>query len=555
MATYTVNGVVDARSSNLSNIDEIKFEGSLLGLVSYFDLTINASQIGGSGISSTATIRGLPGNSTVVGALLGTTHNINIVGGSADISGWNMVNWTDTSLNLFERQIVYDGNNTGVRFVGSNGGHDVINGGTGNDYLEGGIANLLVTGNRINAGAGNDTLVSSRGSIYERGFDGGQGFDTLVVDRSSSTAGFTTNAGSSNQLNIVDISGSTWSATNIEQVLLRGGSGVDTLRGLGSDDTLIGNAGNDFLYGGAANDTLDGGSGADLLDGGSGTDLAAYYSSGTGLVVDLLSPGLNSGDAAGDVYVSIEGIAGTAFADSLRGDGNANILYGNEGNDILFGRGGDDLVLGGQGDDNIFGEEGNDALYGGDGDDVLTGGLGADLLVGEDGIDLASYFYAATAVTADLAFASFANTGEATGDGYVKIEGLKGSNLDDSLRGNDAINYLYGGDGNDQIYGRGGFDIIVGEGGNDYLSGGEGNDTFVFAAGAGSDTIADFEGGLGGTDVLLFYSSLGVSSYNDVMSRATQYGNDVRFDFADGTNVTVANMNMAHFAQDDFLFA
>ncbi|WP_299752992.1 calcium-binding protein, partial [uncultured Tateyamaria sp.] len=156
--------------------------------------------------------------------------------------------------------------------------------------------------------------------------------------------------------------------------------------------------GNDSLYGGAGNDHLIGGAGADYLDGGDGFNQAAYWDATSGVTADLANAAANTGEAAGDVFVSIESLAGSAHADTLRGDAANN---------------------------NLWGLDGSDSLYGGSGSDYLVGGAGADYLDGGDGFDQAAYWGAASGVTIDLANAA-ANTGEAAGDVFVSIESLAG---------------------------------------------------------------------------------------------------------------------------------
>src|SRR6185295_14112803 len=90
---------------------------------------------------------------------------------------------------------------------------------------------------------------------------------------------------------------------------------------------------------------------ADSLDGGIGTDTASYATAGAGVAARLAAPAGNTGDAAGDSYVSIENLTGTNFADTLTGDGNANVLAGLDGNDTLIGGAGADSLDGGAGSD------------------------------------------------------------------------------------------------------------------------------------------------------------------------------------------------------------
>src|SRR5690606_35055286 len=97
------------------------------------------------------------------------------------------------------------------------------------------------------------------------------------------------------------------------------------------------------------------------------------------LLVDLAQPDSNTGEAAGDIYDSIEDLAGGFGNDTLFGDGGDNGLYGREGADRLIGRGGNDYLNGGSG---------ADWLEGGAGDDTMRGGLGVDTFVFNTGHDV-----------------------------------------------------------------------------------------------------------------------------------------------------------------------
>lgn len=111
----------------------------------------------------------------------------------------------------------------------------------------------------------------------------------------------------------------------------------------------------------------------------------------------------------------------------------------------------------------------------------------------------------------------------------------------------DADDVLYGGAGNDKIYGGYGNDEIHGGAGNDKLYGGEGSDKFVFdAITDGTDTIMDFEQGIGGdiidiTNILTGFEE-GVDDLNDFVQVVTQGGNDVLRVNADGVGTDFVNI-------------
>ncbi len=129
-----------------------------------------------------------------------------------------------------------------------------------------------------------------------------------------------------------------------------GDAGANYLTSLGGDDYLAGVEGNDTLLGGAGNDQFWGGTGSDYIDGSTGFDIARYDFAASG-VVARLDGGAGGGEAAGDTYVSIEALYGSAFGDVLIGDAGGNVLAGLDGADLLYGLGGNDILLGGGGAD------------------------------------------------------------------------------------------------------------------------------------------------------------------------------------------------------------
>ena len=112
----------------------------------------------------------------------------------------------------------------------------------------------------------------------------------------------------------------------------------------------MGGSGNDVLIGGAGGLRDGDNSAGDILVGGSGLDVASYETASAGVSASLSDASTNSGDAAGDVYSSIEGLVGSDFGDTLEGDALGNEITGGQGDDTLRGGAGDDLYVFRRGD-------------------------------------------------------------------------------------------------------------------------------------------------------------------------------------------------------------
>ncbi|MBW8728449.1 MAG: calcium-binding protein [Inquilinus limosus] len=269
-------------------------------------------------------------------------------------------------------------------------GEDAVRGGDGNDYLEGGGGADFLVG-----GAGSDTasyLLSPAGVVVAIGGygSGGEAEGDLVGP------------------DVENILGS------IRADVLTGSDADNTIFGespfalAGGDDVLSGLGGNDALHGCLGNDILRGGTGADTLYGDDGIDTASYFTSGTGVVVNLATGTGRGGEAQGDTLTDIEVVSGSQGNDSIVGDTGANTLQGWGGNDVLVGAGGADILTGGAGADRF--------VYGSAAQSMV--GVNADRITDfshaqGDRIDLAA-IDARTTVAGDQAF-SFIGTGLYTG--------------------------------------------------------------------------------------------------------------------------------------------
>ncbi|WP_280518221.1 cadherin domain-containing protein [Pseudoxanthomonas helianthi] len=253
----------------------------------------------------------------------------------------------DTLTGQANRDIMDGGTGNDV-LSGSNGdddlygrdGVDSLNGQDGNDQLWGGLSNDSLYGDN-----GNDVLYGEDGDDL---LDGGIGNDQLY-------------GGVGND--------ALWGGEGDD--LLDGGSGADVLRAALGNDLLLGGDGDDVLYGAQ---------GADRLEGGAGMDTATYEWATEGVVANL-GMGGTGGQADGDVYVDIERLVGSVYADSLTGSAGADVIDGGTGNDTIYGGGGNDVLYGGDGDDLIDAQAGNDQLIGGKGNDTLIGGDDSDIYI------------------------------------------------------------------------------------------------------------------------------------------------------------------------------
>lgn len=220
------------------------------------------------------------------------------------------------------------GNSSDNHFQGLGGG-DVFNGGAGNDVLDGARDADVLYGD-----AGNDTLIGGAGFDY---INGGDGIDTAVYTigaDSRSTQGVTVNL-ATGVASGGDAQGNTTAGIKGDILV-----SIENLVGSAYDDTLTGDAGTNTLSGGGGNDVLSGGAGKDTLNGGEGVDLLGFYDSAQAVNVTL---GQTVGE---DTLISIEGLAGSAFGDTLNGNSGDNHLVGQGGNDVLTGGAGNDTLDG-----------------------------------------------------------------------------------------------------------------------------------------------------------------------------------------------------------------
>ncbi|MDD0974546.1 beta strand repeat-containing protein [Pseudomonas fontis] len=304
-------------------------------------------------------------------------------------------------------RLTYTGN---AAFTGyGNSGDNILTGGAGNDTFFGGAgADQFFGGAGTDAASYTDSkaVVINLQTNVHGGSAVGDSFDSIEKFIGSYEGDlFIGNAGA----NIFDGSDGVDAVSFVSET-----SGIvldlskPAITGIGAGDTYTsietfeGTAFNDSFVGSVQNENFIGGAGADTINGGGGVKDAVWYiNSSAGVRVDLGTATASGGDADGDVLISIEGVAGSAYDDVLTAMAFGSTIYGGEGNDIINGSDGNDILYGDGMSDKAFGayaraEDGviqSDIINGGKGNDSILGGTRFDkgsILHGDDGNDTVS---------------------------------------------------------------------------------------------------------------------------------------------------------------------
>ncbi|MEP0069086.1 calcium-binding protein [Pyruvatibacter sp.] len=352
--------------------------------------------------------------------------------------------------------------------------------------------------------------------------------------------------------------------------------GQTAIDGLGGTDTLIGIEGvlgsifGDSITGGSEANIFSGSAGSDTLFGGGGFDITRYNNSTSGVTVNLATGTASDGLGGTDTLFSIEGVEGSAFADTLTGTSGDNLFWGMNGDDTIIGGDGNDTAsyalaasnytvtyIPGDGTYTVAantGDEGTDTLtsieflqfgfgtaavdinsvvvnppspngtYVGDANDnTFDPGDGNDTIDGQGGLDTVTYASSTGAINVNLA-TGVVDDGMGGTDTLTSIERVFGSDFGDTLTGSDGNDAFLPGLGDDTIMGGLGTDSLqffaatVVDVRNGTATGGEGTDTFsgieIFYGSSEDDTFHDADGaflydGNGGSDLVSYTQSTG----------------------------------------------
>jgi Ca2+-binding RTX toxin-like protein len=366
-------------------------------------------------------------------------------------------------------------------------GDDRIEGGADDDELDGGTGSDSLWGDAgadtLRGGSGADSLTGGTSADH---LDGGAGNDTYAVDHAGDIVVEAAGGGTRDRL-VTAVDYLLGTDAEIEEV--SGSDAVST-----TPLSLRGNRFAQVLAGNAGDDVLEGMGGADTLRGGLGRDIASYEHADARVLLDLGAMTLQ-GDAAGDVFDSVEAFRGT--------DGHADTLRGTTGADDFNGLGGADRLAGVAGDDTLFGGDGADTLDGGAGNDLMAGGASNDVYLvnsAQDVVDDGRAGYRSGSGGRDRIIASLDYTlGTAE---RSDIEELQLTGAARTGTGNALGNLILGTTGADTLDGGTGADDLRGGAGNDRYLVDDPGDRVVEAAAGGVDELriatAFFHDGFGG---------------------------------------------------------
>ncbi len=202
--------------------------------------------------------------------------------------------------------------------------------------------------------------------------------------------------------------------------------GNDVINGSAGDDEMTGNLGNDLINAGAGFDFISADAGNDTINGGADWDTLDFseaywdYSAYRGVVVNTTTGIVTDAWGGQDQISGIESFRDTHYSDSFTGSAA---------------------------DEQFTLNRGNDTVIGGDGFDAIR-------------FDLAERWGATRGVSVNLATGVVRDNWRGT-DSVSGIEGVYGSDFNDTIVGSAGDDYLMGGAGVDNINGGAGFDTLA----------------------------------------------------------------------------------------------
>jgi len=325
--------------------------------------------------------------------------------------------------------------------------------------------------------SGNDLIGGAGGADT---MTGGAGDDTYLVTDSSAKIIEAYGGGVDTVISSVTYALSSY----VENLTLTGSAAINGTGNIQSN-MITGNSAANVITGGLGNDILTGGGGADtfVFNSGDGSDIITDFSPGSGAEHDV---------------VQLNGFAFTSFADvqAAMTQVGSDVYLKLTSQDTLVLRNttisaftSDDfqlpatLPVGGAITYTISGKASSRMVYGTAANDKLSAVNIDDTLVGSTGDDT----YVIGSRTQKII--------ENPGGGIDTVQTWVSYTLPANVENLTLLMGGLAGVGNqmaNRMVGSSGDDVLDGAGGNDWIFGGAGNDTFIYSAGSGNDTIADF---------------------------------------------------------------
>ena len=528
--------------------DTFTYVNAVLGS-NFGDTMSAAGATGGIGQSNNGFIFwGRGGNDLITGGGVGNTYDFNIsrydnatagivvtLGATSTVTGDASVG-TDTLVNVeqvrggdFADTFTADSNFNGIygkfnAFEGM-GGNDTITG-NGNTRVQFGRATAGVTvtltgtngsGTAVgDASVGTDTFVSGVNAVSGSAFNDtisaagargnfaffGRGGNDTIIGGNEGINNFNSNqvrySGATGAITAL-MNGATWTVTGDASIGTDTITSVESIRGSDFNDTFVVTNGFAAQFGGEA--TIDGYAGNDTITG-NGMTRVSYGTALSGVNINLQTGTASSIAAADAANVGIDTFTGV------------NGAFGSDYGDIITGSNGAQA-------------------------EILRGGMGNDTIDGGGGVlDVVDYRNSEAGVTVDL-FAGTASDGFGGTDTLSNLEGVRGSEFNDTITGSIGADRISGQSGDDVINGGAGNDIIYGDdkGSQADLFDGAFGESVSFDS--GNDTID------GGTGADVMYGGLGNDTYyvddaGDVVTEGAAEGS------ADHVLTSLANYVLAN---------
>jgi autotransporter passenger strand-loop-strand repeat protein len=247
---------------------------------------------------------GAPNVYLVDGTIAGGAANFYFVDGNDQVNGAGAFN---TMIELVSgvtvqlgsaqyqdvQEFVANGGTNAVTVANTDSDFTYLYGGVGNDTLSTGSVGGYLIGeggtNVLTGGGGINVFVANGASGFDT-MNGGSGSNLYYIDANSTVNG----AGTFN--NVIELQqnatltlGSAQLGTDVQQVILNGGTNTADFHTATSTVYLYGGAGNDTLFGGSGNDFLYGGAGTNTFEfaTGWGHDTIMDWTTGTSNQIDL----------------------------------------------------------------------------------------------------------------------------------------------------------------------------------------------------------------------------------------------------------------------------